>query len=249
MKKDSNNGQGKVLALLRNLPQPGKLLKDSVGDGVSGFSLRPKSIPKELARDNHSPMASIQLKLMKDGKGLGENQFKLNTSSNEWLQWIKEKPTFVLTAEDVGKGTDVIAERERNFNKNLLHEFLDRFSPTVVIGNEIAKGILHEDNYPIYFWDKPISVTGTYTSSNIQSIQTVIRGLGEEWTIEHGNLYFKYWDLLPDDKKPLMNAILKWHKALISLYHLLKRDGIEIPIDFAELEKTCWSEIHAILKS
>ena len=231
-----------VLSLIKTLPKPGRILIDSIENGVQGISLRPKSIPDKPLHD--SMIHSVSLQLIRDGKPFGENDFRLRTSSEEWSQWIKKQTIFLIKNEDTGKEISVLQERLKNFNRNLLHKFLDRFSIHLTMSKESQERVLDEDNYPLYFWDRPATVSGTCRSSNMSSIELTINGLAPHGTIEcRETFFFKYWEFLPEDKMPLMKIIIKWHKALVSLYHLMKRDGIDLPINLKDLNEKCWSEI------
>ena len=250
MEQKSEKSQERILELLRSLPQPGQILIDSVGAGLSGFSLRPKLIPRKIT--GTSAPYTVNLQLMRNGEVFGEDQsIQLRTQSDEWQRWIKERDPFVIRAEDVGKVTDVTDERESNFNKYLLHEFLDRFTLVIMISKEDRERIVSSDNYPFYFWDKPTCVSGCASSSgNMSRIQAIVMGLELRRAIEiSGSLNFKYCHFVPSEKKLLMSTVIKWHKALISLYQLMKRDDIDIPLDFSELEKNCRAEIDAAATS
>lgn len=233
----------RILELLRSLPQPGEILLDSVGEGITGLSLRPKSIPEDLKKVRY-----VDLQLMKKGEPFGSGEsITLMIRTGAWQQWINGRADFVIRAGDVGKGLEVIEERRNNFNRNLLHDFLNQFSLVVKINERCREGITHKDNYPHYFWDKSVAVDGCSYCSNMLSVETKISGLEAYPVIEIGRViyFFKYWQLLPDEKKLSMKAVLKWHKALISLHHLIGRDEIDIPINFEELEKNCRDEISA----
>ena len=78
------------------------------------------------------------------------------------------------------------------------------------------------------------------------SIQTEFIGPRSGVIRMTGKMYLQYHHFLSEKDKPLMQSILKWHKGLISLLHLVRQDGINIPIDFEKLEKICWDEINAV---
>jgi len=249
MKKYEKSSKANVLKLLRSLPQPGKILIDSLEQGISGISLRPKVIPGELPKNEFGQCVSVELKLMKNDVNFGENELRLRTASPAWLEWIKSQPIFVLEEKDIGQEISTIQERQKTFNKNTLHRFLDQFSITIRINRDDHDRLLDEDNYPILFWDDATCISGSAHFSTMQHIRMVATsGLEDRETIENRALHFKYWQILPEEKKPLMNVVIKWHKALINLYHLMRKGRVEIPINFKKLEKTCWDEINPELE-
>lgn len=250
MEHKSEKSQERILTLLESLPQPGQILLDSVGDGLSGFSLRPKSIPQKLTGTSQRVPRAVELQLMKDGNSISESLILLKTQKDGWQQWINKKSPFVIRAEDVEKETDVVEERERNFNRNLLHEFLDQLCLRIVINVDYRESIIDSDDYPFYFWDKPVSVSGCARSSEMHYILATLLGLESHREIEvNGRLYLRYWHFLSTEKRPFMRTVIKWHKALISLYHLMKRDDVDLPLDFLALEKNCRAEIDAAATS
>ena len=239
----------RILALLRSIPQPGRILLDSVGEGASGFSLRPKSIPQRIIGTAPDSPWTVELQLMKEDIVIGKDRsFELDLRSDEWEKWLDKKPKFLIRTEDVGKGIDVVEERVKNFNRNLLHRFLDQLSITVTISKENRERVLHDDNYPFYFWDKPVAVSGTASSNKLLLIEAEIAGLEHHPAIKRtrNGLQLEYWDFLTSKDKALMSTVLGWHKALIALCHLMKRDFVNIPINFAEMEQSCRGAIESM---
>jgi len=240
-----------VLELLRSLPQPGKVLLDYVGSGVVGSCLGIANVPPKMTGKNPG-CYGVEFRLMQNGYSqpqLDSRPFELDTNSGEWKEWIGGKAPFVLLASDVGQEISVIEERERNFNKNLLREFLDGIPITLSIKNEDHHSIVDLDNYPMYFWDRAACISGmSHSSGEMLSIEAVVNGLESHPAIKvQRRLNLKYWHFLTEEQRPFMSVLLKWHKALIALYHLLKRDGgVDVPIDFPKLKLICWDEINAI---
>ena len=249
MEKGLEKNRTRILELLRSLPLPGEILLSAVGNGLSGFSLRPKSIPKKIFGTSCDLSYTVDLQLMKNEKAFGgdDHLLVLNVRSSEWEQWISQKqPVFVIRAEDVGKEIGVVEEREKNFNRNLLHEFLNQLSLTLTIGKEYRESILHVDGYPDHFWDNSTSVSGNSRSDRMSNIKAKINGIESHPAIEaRDTLYLKYWAFLSDESQPFMNTVIKWHKTLIALYHLMKIEDADIPIDFNELKNKCLDEINA----
>ncbi len=246
--KESENAQEKILELLRDLPHPGKIFLDFTKNGVPGYSLKPIRIPNLSKKELYFPTGQA-LQLVKRGKiFLGGCTVFLNFQSTEWQKWINKQPPFIIKKEDVGKGLDVIEKRRKNFDRNLLHKFLKHISLTLSVPKEIQKEVIHSDNYPLYFWDKAICISGKASSINMESIGVNINGLNRETFGLSENFYVGYWQFLSKIERFTMETIIKWHKALISLYHLTRRDKVNIPIDFEELQKTCWDEIKEVMK-
>lgn len=244
MSSVSEESRKKILNLLRYLPHPGRVLLDSVGEGIGGFYLRPKSLPQKL------DVRDVPLWLMRGDKTFDEGQlFALNLGSQQWQEWVKQRPAFVIRAEDVGAELRVVEEREKNFNKNLLHEFLDQMTVVISIDKGYLDGLQNDDSYTCYFWDHSSSVSGTSHCSDMMSIKVGISGIEEcSAIVTRNSLYLKYWQLLQDKDKIGMKVLLMWHRALISLNLLLKKDNVCIPINFKELERTCLKEIENVFK-
>jgi len=239
-----------VLHLLRSIPHPGKILLEAIGDGLPGFSLRPRSIPQEITG------GSVRLQLLKDGGFFNENSSfepRLYMNSNEWQQWVSQKPSFIVRAEDVGRKIDVIQQRRKSFNRNLLHEFLDKFPICLTIGKEDKKRILDNDTYPFYFWDRAVSISSTVSSTGrALALKAEILGLKDcqgQKAISIDRLHLNYWQFLLNEQKSLMKAVIRWHKALIAIYHLLRNDHVDLPINVAEMDCICRREIETASKS
>jgi len=247
-----NEKRSEVLELLRSLPHPGKVLLDFVGEGISNFSLGIYSVPQKMTGKNASSCYSVEFQLIQNGYSQPHSDsrpFRLDSYSNEWKEWIGKKTPFVLLASDVGQEISVIEERERNFNKNLLREFLEGIHISITIDPEENRSLLDYDNYPVYFWDKATCVSGTFWSNEMNSIVAKVKGLESHPAIEvDKKLYLKYWHFLTNEQRPAMQVIVKWHKALVSLHHLLKKGDINIPIDYLKLKENCWNEINTVYK-
>jgi len=113
MEQQSKNSQAKVLELLRSLPHPGKILIDSVGDGISGLSLRPKSIPKKVIGNVQGLPWTVELKIMKGKESFIDGcQMRLDLHSPKWLEWSSEKPAFTIQAGDIGRKVVNIAAKK-----------------------------------------------------------------------------------------------------------------------------------------
>lgn len=241
MSEVSAESRKRILALLRSLPHPGTLLRESFGAIMIGFSLRPVAVPQKL------DSGSVRLRLMQGDKTFCDDEiFYLSLNSRQWREWAKERPGFAIRAEDVGKELNVVEEREKNFNRNLIHEFLDQVTAAIAIDPEYLSGIQNDDHYTCYFWDCAASVSGTSHSSDLASIKVRVSGLENCPAIElrSGGIYLKYWQLLQEKDKPGMRVLLKWHRTLISLVHVMKKDDVNIPIDLTELERVCFEEVN-----
>ena len=248
MKQTPRYTQQKLLELIRSLPHPGKVLIDSIGDGISGLSLRPKSIPKKIIGNFHEIPWVIELRVEKEGKPFIDGcPLNLMLHTATWEKWSADKPTFTIRQEDVGSEIGVVTEREKNFNKNLLHEFLDQFSSMrITIEEKDQNRILDPDNYPHFFWDKSISVCGTTHVDKMISISATVVGVDESVIkISNRFSFLKSWNFLTEESRPFMKVLVKWHKALISLYHLMESDNVNIPIKIEEMTRNCWDEINA----
>ena len=155
MKQEFENGQVKIAKLLKSLPHPGRILLDSIDNGITGFYLRPKEIPQVITgKISELPWGSVELKITNGEKNFVDGYpIQLSLHSQEWEKWCRGNQPFIIQEKDVGKKIDVIREREKNFNRNLLHEFLDRLSITITIKEDDKERILDPENYPHFFWD------------------------------------------------------------------------------------------------
>lgn len=239
MSNTSEESQERILELLRSLPHPGEFLIDAVGEGISGLYLRPKSLPQKL------DTSTVPLRIMQGEKSIDNDLFVLNLDSRQWQEWVEQRPKFVIRAEDVGNDLSVVKERERNFIRNLLHEFLDQITIKITIHQESERGLQDMNEYSRFFWDKALSISGSSYYCEMAPIQATISSV-EAWPaieVRNSSMFFQYWRFLPESDMPKMKTLLKWHRALVCLQLLIVEDNVYIPIDFEELKRTCREEV------
>lgn len=246
MEQEVKNTLALIAELLKGIPHPGEILIESAKNNATEYSLRPKSIPQRISGVNRC--FRVNLQIIRKDKPFGDGSLYLDLVSKEWEEWIKQKPDFTIRTEDVGREIWRVEEREKNFSRNLLHEFLDKHSPIIDIDHEDYGRILDNDNYPFYFWDNPVTVSGACRSHGEMLTISIRTGFETSGIIGIDRSFrAKYWELLSEEKAPLMKIVLKWHKALISLYHLIKRDGVNLPIDCKKMRQICREEIQTVL--
>ncbi len=179
-----------------------------------------------------------------------DGRIYLNLSSMEWRRWMADKELFTIRAADIGQRSSVIAERERNFNGYLISKFLDGFSPALAVHADYIESIVHPDNYPVYFWDKATCVSGHASSSgDMMSIKAILTGIPQAIEV-NGTLWFKYYQLLPEVGNLRLKIVVKWHKALLSLYHMMKNNReVNFPFDFEKIKRTCLDEMKTVTET
>jgi hypothetical protein len=241
MEKTSKERADEILVLLKEIPHPGAVfLKLFSETDFSKMKLRPKGIPEG---DIKSVTHGVNLSLLVGSKAFYDGgKARLNFwKGGNWQEFIEEEDSFVIKKVDIGASLGSVKQREKNFNKRLIHLFLDQLALDLKVSNEDQERILDRLNYPFYFWEKACSVDGSASSTgDVLPIDLELTVTSDAISTE--GLRLKYYSV-PLSSHKYLKAVIECHKTLIELYHLIKGGEVNIPVDIEILRSNCWEKI------
>lgn len=240
MEKQSERKATEVLDFLREIPHPGAVFLKSLSEtDFSKIKLRPRRIPEgNIKNVTHSVELSLLVgsEVIYDG-----DRAMLSFYGESWKEFIEEKDSFVIKEGDIGGLLESVKQREKNFNKRLIHLFLNQVALDLKVFNEAQERILDRLNYPFYFWEKACSVDGGESRhGGVLSIPFEAIVASDAILIE--DIGLKYYSV-PLSSHKYLKAVIECHKTLIGLYHLMKGGEVSIPVDIETLKSNCWEKI------